>query len=572
MLRTRVIVGPTAAAVSSAVTALALSFVASIDVLVPLLEVRVGEPAPVTLRVPRSFIDAHDGPELDRGDEQRGLIIARGEVLEPGTDAQLARRYERSRRPPDPWRLLGLALVAFSLALIVATYLRTLSSGRGALLRTHVGVFILLVGTTALAQAYLLLTPFPAQAFPVGAVGLWTALYLDRRTGLAVATTMAFLVGLLVDFQPTVVTVLLVVGCSGVLAFRNRKHVGSAGLAGALASVSGLVAYWAASMVFEGRFDLGAELAEPSRSGLIASAAGGAVGGLIAVAFAGVAVGLLGAVSRNRLLDLADLHQPLLRKMAKEAPGSWEHSRAMANLAEGAAAAIGADALLTRVGAYYHDLGKTIQPTYFVENLDAGARSPHEDLEPEVSADAIMAHVVGGTQILRRGGIPEPVVEFAYTHHGTSIIEFFWHKCLEAGNPKQLSETTFRYPGMRPRTKETAILMLVDSIEAAARTIDEPSRDQFEQLVRRIVFVKMKQGQLDESGLTIEELRVVIDTLVDTLRSVYHSRVKYPWQRQRSGNGSSPELPIPGLATEADVAGARASEPGSDRRDEDPDR
>src|SRR6516164_2040443 len=119
----------------------------------------------------------------------------------------------------------------------------------------------------------------------------------------------------------------------------------------------------------------------------------------------------LGHVSRDRLLDLTDLEQPLLRKMAAEAPGSWEHARAMANLAEASAAAIGADALLTRVGAYYHDLGKTVQPKYFVENLGPSERSPHEDLEPEISADAIMAHVVMGANILRKGGIPEPVVE-----------------------------------------------------------------------------------------------------------------------------------------------------------------
>ena len=143
--------------------------------------------------------------------------------------------------------------------------------------------------------------------------------------------------------------------------------------------------------------------------------------------------------------------------MAREAPGSWEHARAMANLAEAAASSIGADALLTRVGAYYHDLGKTCQSKYFVENLDPGEPSPHEGLDPDVSADAIMAHVVEGARILRGGRIPEPVVEFAYTHHGTSVIEYFWHKCLAQGNPKglerellPLSRACGRAPRRRP--------------------------------------------------------------------------------------------------------------------------
>jgi putative nucleotidyltransferase with HDIG domain len=218
--------------------------------------------------------------------------------------------------------------------------------------------------------------------------------------------------------------------------------------------------------------------------------------------------------------------------MATEAPGSWEHSRAMANLAEAAAASIHADALLTRTGAYYHDLGKTCQAKYYVENLSAGERTPHEDLEPEVSADAIMAHVIEGVRILREGGIPEPVVEFVYTHHGTTVIEYFWHKCQRLGNPKGLTQESFRYPGMAPRTKETAILMLIDSIEAGARTVEPPTHEAFEELVQRVIFTKLRQGQLDESGLTLEDLRILSTQIADTLVSVHHSRIRYPWQEK----------------------------------------
>jgi hypothetical protein len=282
------------------------------------------------------------------------------------------------------------------------------------------------------------------------------------------------------------------------------------------------------------------------------------ISGVLAVLLQRLATAALGVVTRGKLQELTDVDHPLLRKMARDAPGSWQHARAMANLAEGAAAAIGADALLTRVGAYYHDLGKTIQPKYYVENLVAGEPTPHGDLEPDVSADAIMAHVVEGVRILREGGIPEPVVEFAYTHHGTSVIEYFWHKCLEAGNPKGLSDAAFRYPGMRPRTKETAILMLIDAIEAAARSVEEPSREKFEGVVQRVTNVKLRQGQLDESGLTMEDLRVLQSTLTDTLCNVYHNRIKYPWQDKKDDDDT--ELPVPGVATEKDVARERRRE------------
>jgi cyclic-di-AMP phosphodiesterase PgpH len=160
-----------------------------------------------------------------------------------------------------------------------------------------------------------------------------------------------------------------------------------------------------------------------------------------------------------------------------------------------------------------------------------------------VSADAIMAHVVEGTRILREGRVPEAVVEFSYTHHGTSIIEYFWHKCLAQGNPKGLTEESFRYPGVRPRTRETAILMLIDSIEAGARTVDPPTREKFLEMVQRVIFVKMHQGQLDESGLSIEDIRMLAMHITDALVNAYHKRIRYPWQDAHD-RGEAP-LPVP---------------------------
>ena len=146
--------------------------------------------------------------------------------------------------------------------------------------------------------------------------------------------------------------------------------------------------------------------------------------------------------------------------------------------------------------------------------------------------------------MLREGGIPETVVEFAYTHHGTQTIEYFWHKCLERGNPKNLGEELFRYPGMKPQTKETAILMLVDSIEAASRTIQPPERQKFEEMIQRVVFTKLRGGQLDESGLTLEDLRTITLRMSDTLVNMYHGRIKYPWQREREPSRESIKVQV----------------------------
>jgi putative nucleotidyltransferase with HDIG domain len=380
-------------------------------------------------------------------------------------------------------------------------------------------------------KGLLLFTTMPALLVPVSLVPLWASLYVDRRTGSMMAVLLSLFAGSMVNYDATIGVSYLITSVCAALFFKNatRKSNFFLVVSGMLSGLLGMFVYVASKELFDG-FDWQREAGLGWRAGPIVTLLAGCLAGTLAYVVQPFSSRLFGVVSRAQLLNLTDLAQPLLKKMARDAPGSWEHSRAMANLAEAASAAIGADALLTRVGAYYHDLGKTCQAKYFIENLTRGERTPHADLEPDVSADAIMAHVVEGTRILREGHIPEAVIEFAYTHHGTSIIEYFWHKCLEQGNPKNLSEDAFRYPGMQPRTRETAILMLVDSIEAGARTVEPPTRDKFLEMVQRVIFVKMQQGQLDESGLTISDIRTLALQITEALVNAYHKRVRYPWQ------------------------------------------
>ncbi len=551
MLRTRLLAGTTAGFVLSAVFATVLTMVDRFETFFEPLRVEPTEPAPITLRLPATMLRGADQPGAPIRLRTVRPTVHRGETVVDTHIAHVIRLYETARRPPSAALLVSVWFLFFMIALLLTTYLRSFTASRGALLRTQAGLLGLTAFLVAIAKVFLLLSIFPVYVIPVAAVPLWAALYLDRRTAFMVAMGVGFCVASLVGFGLVEVAVTLASGMSAGLAFRDRKHTTQLITAGAVGGIAAVATLVAAKTLFEGGIDIAADIATLDRSEVLAALLSGPLAGLVAFSLQGFAVAVLGAVSRQRLLELSDLEQPLLQKMSKEAPGSWEHARAMANIAEAAAAAVRADALLTRVGAYYHDLGKTIQPKYFVENLDAGEASPHEQLAPDVSADAIMAHVVEGTRILREGGVPEPVVEFAYTHHGTSVIEYFWHKELARGNPKELTENHFRYPGMRPRTKETAILMLVDSIEAASRTIIPPDREKFEEMVQRIVYVKLGQGQLDECGLTLEDLRVMSTRLVDTLCNVYHSRIRYPWQDAKDRGEAS--LPVGGLATEADM-------------------
>lgn len=555
MLRTRLRAGPVAGFVLSVLFALVFTAISVADLYLPALVPRMGAPAPVTLRLPY-------GPRIVRDAQHRlvyehtRLIVPRGTVLhEWDDDHRAAFAYESIRRPPTTGRLASLYVLYFIIAMMLTAYLRRFGQSRVRLLRAQIGLLAQLAGTLLLAKAILLFTALPEFWLPMAALPLWVALAFDRRTAFLVEVGGAFVAASLLRFDVILLSVLLVRGIASTLFFFDRKHPRQMLLAAALAGVAGAIGFVALTVIFEGRFSIAADLSRGLSSNVLACISGGVLAGLLARALREPAERMMGQVSRDKLLDLTDLEQPLLKKMSAEAPGSWEHARAMANLAEAAAAAIGADALLTRVGAYYHDLGKTVQCKYFIENLAPGERSPHEDLDPDVSADAIMAHVVMGTKILRDGRIPEPVVEFAYTHHGTQLVEYFWHKCKEQGNPKGLSEEHFRYPGMKPQTKETAILMLVDSIEAASRTIWPPEQKKFEEMIQRVIFSKLSAGQLDESGLTLADIRILTARMAATLVNMYHGRIKYPWQREAERGTPPPPtatpLPVAPVAPEA---------------------
>lgn len=548
-MRTRAIATPVSVFALSVLFASLTTFVARIETFAEPCRVEPEAPAPVTLRFSPVRADLTlSGPLITPAHAR----VGRGVRVHGAGDSALVAAYERARRPPGLDELSGLFAVHLVLFFVLGTWLRMLSPSRGGMVRTHVGGYALIGLLVVVSKVVLLFTDVGTTIVPVALLSLWARLWIDRRTAFVIAVISACLVCSLVDFDPVTATVLCATGMTPVLLVRDKKRPMQALPAGIVGGIAGALTVAAARVLFAGHFDLNEEIAASWRSELFASVAAGVLSGATAWLLFGLSVYVVGAVSRARLLELSDIEQPLLKKMAKDAPGSWEHARAMANLAEAAVAAIRGDSLLVRVGAYYHDLGKTIQPKFFVENLSRGEPSPHVGLDPDVSADAIKAHVVEGVEILRQGGIPEPVVEFAYTHHGTSVIEYFWHQNLARGNPKGLEDAFFRYPGMRPRTKETAILMLVDAIEAASRTIDPPDRDKFDEMVQRIVFNKLRQGQLDESGLTPQDLRIVTVQLVDTLTNLYHSRIRYPWQDKKGDASSSG--PSPGVATEDDVA------------------
>lgn len=233
------------------------------------------------------------------------------------------------------------------------------------------------------------------------------------------------------------------------------------------------------------------------------------------------------------LLSLSDASHPLLRRLAQRAPGTYNHSINVASIAEAAADAIGANGLLVRVGAYFHDIGKMFKPEYFIEN-QSGVNQ-HDSLQPAMSTLVIIAHVKDGADLARNHHLPQPLIDLIMQHHGTTLVEYFFNEAAKRSednpNEKQVSDKDFRYPGPKPQTLEAAVMMLADTVESASRTLVDPTPARIQNLVDQIAQKKMADGQFDECGLTFQQLNLVRKSLVKSLTAIYHARVKYPSQQ-----------------------------------------
>ena len=239
---------------------------------------------------------------------------------------------------------------------------------------------------------------------------------------------------------------------------------------------------------------------------------------------------MFGILSTMRLIELSNPNHPLLKKILTETPGTYHHSVMVANLAETACEAIGADGLLARVGSYYHDVGKTRRPAFFIEN-QMGI-NPHDTLQPESSADIIIAHTTDGAELLRKHKMPQEIIDIALQHHGTSLLKYFFHKAKEEA--VQVKEGDFRYPGPKPQTREAAVISIADSVEAAVRSMKEPNAEKIQKLIQAIIQDRVQDDQFDECDISLKELKIIEDVLLETLNGIFHSRIEYPKEKQEA--------------------------------------
>lgn len=260
---------------------------------------------------------------------------------------------------------------------------------------------------------------------------------------------------------------------------------------------------------------------------MIAGVGNGILSSVVAIGMLPFLESMFGVTTAITLLELSNPNHPLLKQMLLKAPGTYYHSMMVSNLAEAAAESVQADALLARVGAYYHDIGKLKRPYFFSENQLSG-ENPHTKLSPNLSALIIGAHPKDGVEMGRKHRLPDMILDIALQHHGTSMISFFYQKALESNDSKDVSADKFRYEGPKPQSKEAAIIMLADAVEAGVRSLSKPSSNRVEAMIKRMIKDKLDDGQLDQCDLTLKEIDKISEAFVYIMSGIYHSRIEYP--------------------------------------------
>ncbi|CAM2830998.1 HDIG domain-containing metalloprotein [Paenibacillus sediminis] len=265
--------------------------------------------------------------------------------------------------------------------------------------------------------------------------------------------------------------------------------------------------------------------------------AGGLLTAILVIGLMPFFEGTFGILSALKLVELSNPNHPLLRKLLTETPGTYHHSIMVGNLSEAAAEAIGANGLLCRVGSYYHDIGKTKRPSYFIEN-QTNIENPHDAIDPKLSKSIIIAHARDGVEMLKDYKIPKPIRDIAEQHHGTTLLHYFYHKALtqaeEKGIEPDFTEDDFRYPGPKAQSKEAAVVGIADSVEAAVRSLRNPTVDQVESMIEKIIKSRLDDHQFNECDITMKELDIVAQTLKESVMGIFHSRIEYPDEMKKS--------------------------------------
>ncbi|MDT3426557.1 putative nucleotidyltransferase with HDIG domain [Paenibacillus forsythiae] len=471
--------------------------------------------------------------------EQGEVLVKKGEPITPEL-YQLLDENGLLRNNVDYWPQLGLLILSalFSIGLLMFIRQSGTSGSSGfkynnSQLLMLVIVFLITIITLRLA-AFLQNDARPFMGFlaPVAIGAMLVALLLDITLAYFCAILFAVLASVILNVQQNTIFdfnygfFALVVSYVAVFATHRAGQRTTLLKGGIMVCLFGSLAVFMLNLLGNGAWQ---------QIHTLYAIGFAFAGGLLTVV---LVIGLMpffestfGILSALKLVELSNPNHPLLRKLLTETPGTYHHSVMVGNLSEAAAEAIGADGLLCRVGSYYHDIGKTKRPFYFIENQN-NMENPHDSIEPKLSKSIIIAHARDGVEMLKEYKLPKPIRDIAEQHHGTTFLHYFYHKALrlaeEKGKEPDFTEDDFRYPGPKAQSKESAVIGIADSVEAAVRSLRSPTVNQVETMIEKIIKSRLDDHQFDECDLTLKELDIIARTLKETVMGIFHSRIEYP--------------------------------------------
>jgi putative nucleotidyltransferase with HDIG domain len=483
-----------------------------------------------------------------RVDHKRGELLYReGDVLSNEKDVRI--EAEQFAVQAGLWQLWQPRLGVIGLVTLLALFIGSFAAiAYPRIIQNPVRIgaicimMALLLALTVVITAHAPIFLLPASIGPTLFIAIIILVAYDQRLALLLGGIQCMLVTLALE-QSIGFFILLIAGCGAMVGqLREVRHRNSL-----IRAATGTALVLGAGTILLGMLEI------PMVSGFLEQVLVMALSSVLTCYGVGFLVlGILPSIEKlfdivtgMTLAELRDPKRPLLRQLQQRAPGTYNHSLQVANIAEAAADAIGADGLLVYVGALYHDVGKINKPDYFVENQTHG-QNKHQKLSPAMSLLVIIGHVKNGVELAREYGVPRQIQHFVESHHGTTLVEYFYHAAKTKAESEEQdcpAEVEYRYPGPKPRTKEAAILMLSDAVESATRAMTEPNPSRIENLVRKLSQKRLEDGQFDQCDLTFRELALIEDAIINRLLAIYHSRISYPSGSRVTEPSEGPRAP-----------------------------
>lgn len=443
------------------------------------------------------------------------VIVKRHQLLTQG-DVETLRELGMAQTNRVPM-ILGLGITLLAAVALAAGVVYTFDARH--LFQTNSIGLMYAVAITVATAASLIGDNYP-QFVPLPAAALVWTIFFGRRVSSALTIPLIIILAVAQLIEGRHLIALSTAAVAAVVCY--TKHRNSLMLTGVVVGMTQAIAFILSSILLNG-FDSVNHLGRPTLFELFA----GVVSCMLAIGSLPFLESIFGMVTPFRLAEITDAEQPLLRQLEENAPGTYQHSLAVANLAEGGARAIGGDVNLVRAGALYHDIGKMARPKYFIEN-QLGAKNPHDEMTPEDSRERVLAHVTDGIDLAEKHRLPKAVQDFIPMHQGTSLMAYFYHKACLRDGVENVDPKFYRYPGPKPQSKETAIVMLADVSEAVTHSMHDPTQEEVEQAIDKVFQNRWEDGQFNESSLTYQELIKVRQAFVRVWRTLHHERLKYP--------------------------------------------